>query len=140
MDQEGDLAQPAPIAPEERLARFEFDKGAYVRADGNPRPRAFYPSFDEERQRLETSLFRIQGLAVETIWARGDRAGATRGKTASGYCSLPAGSVATAGLRVENDVPPDLHAVILGWPEHEELKLDRASVLAAAAAGGGRRR
>lgn len=141
MDQEGQGVTPAPpIVPHERVARFEYDKGKYVRQDGNPKGRAFAPAFDEERQRFETSLFRISSLDGDAIWACGDRAGEKRGKKATGYCSLPAGKVVETNLRLENDVPPELHTVVVGWPDGDDKQMELANMLAEAAAGGGRRR
>lgn len=141
MDQESEgIAAPPPVEPGEPIARFEYDKGTYVRADGNPRPRAFNPKFDQERNRFETSVFRIANLAPDEVWAIGDLAGADRNKTATGYCSLPASGIAKANLNLQDDQPPARHAVIVGWSDAEEKRLESTQILAEAAAGGGKRR
>jgi hypothetical protein len=137
MDQEGEALAQKGIPPEEPLARFEYDHGAYIRADGNPRPRAFNPKLDVERNRLETSVFQIGGVDAAGVWNLGDLYGQRRmpPKNATGYCSVLAAAVAEANLHAERDEPPDRHAVIVGWSDAEEKRLESANLLAKAAAG-----
>ncbi|HEY7395561.1 MAG TPA: hypothetical protein VH559_11990 [Gemmatimonadaceae bacterium] len=103
------------------LTRFLFDSREF--SGENAKPRAFKPMFDGERQRLEHSVFRTNGLDIGSIWTIcTEHVEPNRGRPGLAFANIPAGEVIDAGLRVEQDEPPMLHSVIVGWPKGDDNK------------------
>jgi hypothetical protein len=79
-----------------------------------------------------TSVFRIGGLKRREVAAIGAReVGAKR--SVHGWAVVAAHAVNESGLRFDaNDAPPR-HADIVGWPDDQDARLERAQELVAKA-------
>jgi hypothetical protein len=78
------------------------------------------------RYTSELSVIRSSTLeGDDAIWAHGDRHAATKDRAILARADFLAGAVEAtvdrdSRLRIEPDVPPPLHALILGWPPSSE--------------------
>jgi hypothetical protein len=115
------------IGGEESLSRFLTESGHFKK--DRVLHKAFEPKFDVERQRRETSVFRILGLEPDLIWAIGAREiEPNRRKRVLARAEISVEIVEVEGLRVLPDEPPERHAVIVDWPEGDDQKDRRKSI------------
>ena len=102
----------ANVSDDEDLARFLTSSGHY-NASG-AKANAFLP----HQASRETSVFRHGAEPREGLWQLG--AGTeNEERRLHGAAFVVAGAVRTAGLVVEPDPLPSLHAAIRGWPWDE---------------------
>jgi hypothetical protein len=116
------------VVPGERLSRYVFEE-SYYRADGSPKPKAFYPDKDNV-----VSVFRIDGLTHAEVIEFGDKhVTPKRNKPLHGHVEITAASVRAVGLDVASKEPPLRHAEIFNFPDARELAISKAQELAAVA-------
>lgn len=109
------------------LTRFLFDSNEF--RGNNALAKAFFSKFDHERRRSETSVFRTDGMETGDVWhVATEHVEPPRGRTAVARAIIGRTAVESAQLTVETDEPPQLHAVIVGWPEGDENKAQRKSI------------
>lgn len=120
-------ANPEEADPAGALTRFIASSGQV--SAPHAKPKAFEPKFDQERQRSETSVFRTDSLAAHAVWdIVACEFDATRANLTRWRAVVQAESVTALQLLVTDDVPPDRHAVIVGWPEGPDRKQERISL------------
>lgn len=118
------------LAPEagNRLARYLTQKGHYSRPANLPTPRAFLPAPETG----ETSVFLIDGLDEESIWAIAENhivPTLRAGRRIHGRADVPRTSVEIVGLRLVVDNDPPRHANVVGWPAEKDEQLSLAQEL-----------
>lgn len=115
------------VAPTEPIARYLTSSGQFAPTKGVIKRSALMPGKDGK-----TSIFRVGGLTSAQIVEIGRReVGQLR--TLHGWGAVGASAVLEVGLSFEpNDVPPR-HANIIGWPNDQEERIERAQDLAAKA-------
>lgn len=117
-----------PIEEDEQLARFAVEK-TYFRADNTVRHNAFMPASDGT-----VSVYRQDGLSEEQIQELGRIYVATpRNKPLLGRAVIRVREVLLRQLNVNEAEPPPRHAIIVGWPEAQEKRKEKALELAASA-------
>lgn len=118
---------PDHVEDSEATTRFAFEKGYFRSADNTAKPKAFEPNPDGE-----VSVFRVDGLGEVEVWTLGDSAGQMRPqpKAAIARLDLLASAIAGCGLRLVIAEPPVRHAAIVGWPDQEDLQIQKAQELA----------
>ena len=118
---------PEKIENDEGVTRFAFEKGYFRSSDNSVKPKAFEPSANGE-----VSVARIDGLQEQGVWELGDEAGQMRPhpKAAIARLDFVASAVAGCALQLKIDEPPVRHALIVGWPDQEELRIQKAQELA----------
>ena len=114
----------------EELTRYIFSKSHFSQTSNRIKPAAFLPAPSP----VETSVFRMNSLAVSKVQRLGQQLGARRSQTLHAWASVLAGAVFGIGLQVRPDNRPARHAAIMGWPEEKHERLTLAQQLAAAAA------
>ena len=115
-----DTLLPDEIHPSEDITRFIINPKHYSLGKKRVNPQALKPLFNIEKQRWETSIYRIQGLSVGRIWELGythvenraiNRIIRARG---TGTVTLVLGR----SLRLDVNGPPyPRHVDIIGWPD-----------------------
>jgi hypothetical protein len=109
------------------VGRFITESGHFK--PGRVLPKAFEPKFDKDRNRSETSVFRVSEIPSADVWVIGDReVGTPRGKPILARADIAAKDVSIEALVLEDDQPPPKHAVIVGWPEGPDEKDHRKSI------------
>jgi len=100
------------IKVDEVLSRYILDKTHIRYSNRTVKYSAFLPAPDGT-----TSVFRVSGLTEEQVWEVGDREVALkRQKPLVGRADITAAHVLKAGLELDADNNPPLHANINGWP------------------------
>jgi hypothetical protein len=92
-----------------------------------PSPRREAP----DPNRLELSVFRVDGLSEKEAWKLGWEWTIQVGRRLHGRADFP--DRAGGGLTYEVDEPPDLHRVFWGWPAEMQAQMLLAHDLADAA-------
>lgn len=103
----------------EPIARFIFSADHFTATTGRVKSAAIAPLAHRVSGRLETSVYRVDGISESNIWAictaHVDNPSAKRLMKARASCS--AGVVVAQGLAVEADGQPhQRHANVIGWP------------------------
>lgn len=106
------------IADDEDLARFLTQSNHFKQ--GQVLPTAFLPS----RRDHTTSVCRHGAVPLDSLRQLGLNAAGNR--KLYGAAILKAGDVRRAQLEVRADEPPERHAIICKWPQHEDPDLERA--------------
>lgn len=132
------MPDPLPypsVSPGERISRFLIQPKWF-----NPRtelvsPQAFKPATPRPPSTtFRTSVYRIDSCASEEIWSLGEEyvtRKRTDGKRVLARADIHAQAILDEDLRFEpNPIPHPRHADIVQWPEKQELRLEKASVLA----------
>lgn len=114
---------PGSIGESELITRFGYDSG-YYRTNRTAKTKAFEPDENDE-----VSVFRIDDVSGERLWALGD---AARNRRAKASIQIVAEKVYDVGLNLSIAEPPVRHAVIDGWPV-EHLRIQKQQELADAA-------
>jgi len=116
--------------PAELIGRHITQKSYFRPSDGTVKHNAFMPN-----KNGETSVYRINGLTNQEIWAIGDRfVGAVIGKPILGHAEILADSILSKNLSIiSKPKPHPLHADIMNWPESPSEKKSLAQKLAAGA-------
>lgn len=97
--------------PDDVIGRFAVDDSYFRASDLSVKHRAFLPAGDGC-----TSVFIISNLNHAEIVAHGaEHVAPGRGKPIRGYVKVEARFVLENALSISDDVPPPLHANILGW-------------------------
>ncbi len=123
---------PETVGLDEVLARF-LTQSSHYKAH-QVQPSAFLP----HKASRETSVFRHGPEPLTRLKELGQEA--ARGRMLYGAALINGGDPPAARLHVVPDEPPELHAVIRGWPwidndleEQKAQQKERALVLASAA-------
>lgn len=111
---------PAVVGAAEGFSRFLFHSNQFTVGTGRVRPPAMMPYENEEKQRLETSIFRSDRLEGGQIWALGyqyvENLPAGRRIRARGLGAVS--DVLTQGLLLDvNGNPYPRHVDIVGWAD-----------------------
>lgn len=118
---------------DEEFTRFIFSKAHFSKDKGRVKPPALLPLFNENKQRWETSIFRVAGLGTKQIWKLGYLF--TEGNTsdrkikARGSGCLSCITDQQMGLDVNAD-PYPRHVDITGWGEAKHERLHQATEIA----------
>lgn len=122
-----------PVADAEILSRYLLSSGHFVRS-GRVKPRAFEPKFDEERGRLETSVFRTTDLSEIDGWALAQREiGVPRRMPILARAELLTSAARHEELVVDSDEPPKRHAIMIAWPAEKDKQIAIQQALASKA-------
>lgn len=106
----------------EVLARYIFNRKHYRPSDHTVKHNAFLPNKDGK-----TSVFHIFGLEEQEIWEIGDREVApARQKPVLGRADIEQIEVTKLNLSVIDDESPSKHANIVGWPEDDDEREEKA--------------
>lgn len=116
---------PSPILDSEPITRFIFSSGHFARQSRRVKPNAFLPDANGE-----TSIFRIQDVDADSIWASGNEVSKVSGRTLHARADIATKAVRSTGLNVLPEEPPPRHGNIVGWPEGREDRMELAKVLA----------
>jgi len=121
---------PEQVQENELLARYIFSDRHYSKSTSAVKPDAFLPHGSP----LQTSVFRVDGLAVEGVWQIGEAIAEQRGRGLKARADFEARALAGTPLKLEADDTPPRHANILGWPSEKADQLQLAIEIAAKAA------
>lgn len=113
-----------PLSNEEPLTRYIYHRGNLFRV--NP-PAAKRGAFMPPPGNLSLSVFRTQGLGENAIWSIAARHVMPNPKARA---DIPVADVSQTGLVVEPDNIPPRHAIIVGWPDGKDARMERALDLA----------
>ena len=102
----------AAVLYEEFVSRYVVYKGN-IRQDGSIRHQEIWP---DEKRGYKTSIFRIDGLPDNAIWALGDHHVGTDQRPVLARLDLNARTIYEQALNFEVDNTPPRHANIVGWP------------------------
>lgn len=119
------------LDPSESLGRYLTDRSYFSRVNNAVKPKAFMPP-----PNLRLSVFRIDGLTLDEIWAIGQREVidlTPRVKQLHGLGEIKVSECQKTGLAVDCDNNPPRHANIIGWPAEKEKQKLLAAELAAEA-------
>lgn len=86
------------------------------------------PMHNDEKQRLETSVFRTSGLNRSEVKALSKMARKDKGPYAAGH--VAAKDITNKKVSLEPDNIPERHASIIGWPATREDQMEIARDLA----------
>lgn len=107
---------PNAVGPYEHLARFLTQTNHFSPQSNSVKPRVFEPPDD-----LRLSVFRVDGLDRQEVWAIGQTNVISRmpppRKTLYGMADILAFLFEGRNLHVDPDNNPPRHANITGWPE-----------------------
>lgn len=106
---------PDGIDDAEQISRFACEKSYFRPADLSAKEKAFAPDKDGE-----VSVFRIDDLTEENLWATGDEAVRARNKPAIASLEFAAAKVRELGLTLVIAEPPVRHAAIQDWPPEDK--------------------
>ncbi len=107
------------ISAHEILARFLVQSNQFGLGNNRVKPNAFMPHPD----RMDLSVFRIEGLEDEETWRIGEEHVATpRDKKLYGAGKIAASSFQKHQLHVVSNEPPARHADILDWPKEKDAQ------------------
>jgi hypothetical protein len=113
------------VGGREPIARYLF-KSEYWPSTKGVKPVALLP-----REDGETSVYRIGGLKDRAILTLGQReVGDKRKRQVMGWAKFTANAVLKAGLKLDVNDTPARHVNIVGWPEEQQDKLEKAQDLA----------
>lgn len=96
------------------ITRYIRFRSAFTASTGRINPSAMMPAPNSQAQRLETSVYFIDGRTDEELWRLGDD---TIGSLCPGRITLAASAVPVVGLVLDRDDDPPSHANIVGWPD-----------------------
>lgn len=115
------------IESDDKITRYLFGKNQFASSNGRVKYSAFLPPNGKN----ETSVFKITDLKEEDIWKIGDiNVAPNRGKPIQARGDLFVVNVQNAGLEVEMETTPhELHANIIGWPDHKAARILSAKKL-----------
>jgi hypothetical protein len=105
------------------VARFVFDTRHFSGRDRRIKASAFMPIDGA------TSVFQINELTEEQIWALGVLAGQLRGKLPYVRGDLPIERIRETSLEVVIDNDPQYHGAIVNWPAGKEDQIAKAQEL-----------
>jgi hypothetical protein len=110
------------VGPQELATRFLFSREHFAETKGIVKSKAFLPDV-----RGETSVFRVNDMSHDAIWAIGN---SIRGESAKARGDLLASVVQKTGLTIRS-APEDhpRHAVIVDWPTQKHEQLMAATLL-----------
>jgi len=122
--------QPSTVAPHELVTRFIHYSDHYAATKGRVKPAAIGPLRNPATGRLETSVFRADGVSSDLLWnicqAFVDDLSRGRAMKARGTCR--ASVFLNENLAFDADgTPHPRHANVIGWPEskHEQKNLQQ---------------
>lgn len=129
-----DKAGTATISPDERVARFIYQKSDWSnQATPKPKPKVFLPM--KEAGQWETSVCRVHVVPEQRIWKIANRVRSPL--PALARADLTTNSIAVAGLCTDpapdHDADYPEHAVIVGWPDEKEKQMALSIQLASSA-------
>jgi hypothetical protein len=113
---------PSTVSPHESLARYLTQSNHYRLQDHSVKPKAFEPPSST----LRLSVFRMDGLSIEEVWAIGqsnvvDRMSEPR--SLHGLADIKASAIRDVDLQIDPDNVPRRHACIVGWPEDKSKQI-----------------
>lgn len=135
------LLAPGPVPlpalrldPDDKASRFICSSGQFSQA--RVKKGAFMPETHPDTGRLETSVYVVNGLEDRAIWSLGDARVGTETRRVRARADFAVGCIegtkkdGFVGFSVLRAEPPELHAVIVGWPAEKESQKALATELA----------
>ncbi|MFO1352204.1 MAG: hypothetical protein U1F68_16590 [Gammaproteobacteria bacterium] len=129
------MALSLEVQPNEQFSRFIFSRKHYAAEKGRVKPQALLPSWNDEKQRWETSIQRIDGLDTLSIWNLGykfvENESADRIIKARGSGNIDLIKSQELQLEIAGE-PYPRHVNIINWPEHDakDVRLMKATEIA----------
>jgi len=131
--QENSLS-PITIKDDEEISRFLFSSSDFTRSTLNFKKHTrLMPSYNEEKGRLETSVYRTSYCKDEIeAWSIGDDYAGSPKAEAKAMAVTDAKTIRSGELSLEvesSKEPHDLHADIINWPKEKDTQIETAKLL-----------
>ena len=110
-----------PLESNQDIARFLTSKNHFNST--MIKPAAFFP------HKNETSVFQHGSVPIDALWKIGKDNILEKGRSLHGAAICKVKDIKDISLEVISAVPPELHAIIVGWPECDDSDRESAEHL-----------